>query len=107
MSGGSWEYQQYFLEEILKTIGQDYAVASNFPVLAELFRELGIKLRGIADDLDSHASSDVIIKDFRQFEKDATVIILILAMKAAPDELFPRGKWATIQAIQERTAGLP
>jgi hypothetical protein len=52
--------------------------------------------------MDWDLSMDSRIPDDGQFEQRAIFALLEPAMKAAPDAWFPRGKWATIQAVQAR-----
>lgn len=102
MSGGRWNYQGYLLDEILANVGNDPDVIKMCPKLAELLAELGPALAHVEHDLDWHVSGDTEIKDSVLFEKLVIAKILVLTLKSAPDEWFPRGKWATIQAIQRR-----
>jgi len=102
MSGGYWDYSGFRLQEALETIADDEAVKTRWPELAQLLQDLGPILYEIEHDLDWDLSSDSSIKDDRQFSDAAIGKILEVAMKAAPDSWFPRGKWATIQAVQER-----
>ena len=102
MSGGHWDHSGYKLQDILITIAEDEAVKARWPELGKLFDALGNVFYDIEHDLDWDLSSDSSIKDDRQFSDAAIGKILEVAMKAAPDSWFPRGKWATIQAVQER-----
>lgn len=102
MSGGHWDYSGFKLQNILENIAEDEEMKARWPDLAELFSDLGPVLYEIEHELDWHLSGDSIIKDNRKFSDAAIWKILEVAMKAAPDSWFPRGKWATIQAVQER-----
>ncbi len=58
MSGGHWNYAQYRIEDLLNEVGQDYAVVSVYPRVAEAFRNLGVELGQIEHDLDWWISGD-------------------------------------------------
>ena len=102
MSGGHWDYSGIRLQDILEIIATDEEMKTRWPDLAQLFGELGPILYDIEHDIDWDFSGDSSIKDDRKFSDAAIGKIFEAAMKAAPDSWFPRGKWATIQAVQER-----
>ena len=102
MSGGHWDYVGSRLQMILEEIGADVTVKHRFPRLAALLCDLGPVFYRIEYELDWDLSGDTAIGDDAQFENQAIWNILELALVAAPDTLFPRGKWATIQALQLR-----
>jgi len=103
MSGGHFEYIGRGAGQSLCEIAIDKNVRERFSVLANLFQQLGEKVARIEHDLDWDFSGDKGIKERDiDFEKSAIADLLEVCMKASPDEWFPRGKWATIQAIQGR-----
>jgi len=102
MSGGHFDYVGFRIGDGLDRIAGDAIVVRRFPTLAELLRELGGVLPRIEHELDLDLSADAYIADDRAFERRAVLSVFLAAMRAAPDAWFPRGKWATIQAIQGR-----
>lgn len=71
MSGGHWNYNQYWMEEFLQEVGRDGNVRARFPKLAQVMDGFGRVLGEIAKDLDWDLSDDTAIQDDAQFEKDA------------------------------------
>ena len=103
MSGGHFEYLGRGAGQSLMEVAIDKNVRERFSVLANLFQQLGEKVARIEHDLDWDFSGDKGIKERDiDFEKSAIADLLEVCMKASPDKWFPRGKWATIQAIQGR-----
>ena len=102
MSGGHWQYVGGLLETALLSIATDPTVLERWPRVAALFGALGAPVRLAEHEMDWDLSSDHAIVDDRAFQDHICHAILEAAMKVADDRLFPRGKWATIQAIQER-----
>ena len=84
--------------------GRDADARRRWPALAGLFAALSEAIYNAEREMDLDLSSYSAIKDDAEFEARAVWSILEPAMKAAPDRLFPRGKWATIQAVQARHA---
>lgn len=102
MSGGHWEYDDRKLESILLMIAEDEKVQERWPEIGQVFAVLSVVLLKISHDMDWDLSFDLSIRDDRSFQNAAIGKILEAVMKVAPDKWFSRGKWATIQAIQER-----
>ena len=86
----------------LEEIAMDKDVQQRWPRIAALFDGLGSILYDAEQDMDWDLSADARIKDDTLFEDQICHAILVLAMRAADDSLFPRGKWASIQAVQGR-----
>lgn len=107
MSGGHWDYQSHRIEDALNTISEDEIVRTRWPVLGKLLQALGQELAKCEHDMDWDISGDSSIKDDAAWERERLGAILEATMKAAPDEWFPRGKWATIQAVQGRMGEPP
>ena len=61
-------------------------------------------MAAVERDMDYDLSGDSHIPDDEAFDRAAFAAVLDALLKAAPDAWFPRGKWATIQAIQARAA---
>ena len=104
MSGGHFNYSQFELLEILSQVGEDKQVITKWPKLAELFKALGQTLGDIQHDMDWDLSGDTEIKNNEEFQEQYIGKILDIILKQTPDKWFPKGKWATIQAIQSRVA---
>lgn len=102
MSGGHWQYAGAPIRDWLEQIAQDEDVKQRWPQVAELFAALGPIIYEAEHDMDWDLSSDHAIVDDSAFDEQVCHSILVAAMKVAHDRLFPRGKWATIQAVQER-----
>ena len=107
MSGGHWNYSGFRIQDELHTIAEDPDVQERFPALSTLLLALGDAIYKIEKEIDWDLSSDSHIPDDPAFEAQALWAILEPAMKAAPDAFFPRGKWATIQAVQGRQERQP
>lgn|SRR5574341_769444 len=121
MSGGHWQYAGPRIEYELEQIGFDPSVLGRWPRLARLLvgdtrsvwddsplveEERGLcVLYEIENEMDRDLSGDSKIKDDDAFDRAAVWKLLRAAMIAAPDEWFPRGKWATIQAVEARAEG--
>ena len=102
MSGGHWDYSGARMRVALQDIAMDKDVQQRWPRIAALFDGLGSILYDAEQDMDWDLSADSVIPDDALFDNQVCHAILVLAMKAADDSLFPRGKWATIQAVQGR-----
>ena len=103
MSGGHFDYVGYQIEDALRFVAA--GSAEDFPAISALLMGFGSALKAIEHDLDWHYSGDTNIADTAAYDHAAIGRLLECVMKAAPDAWFPRGKWATIQAIQERVGG--
>ena len=102
MSGGHWNYSGFRIQDALVEISEDEEVKSRWPLIAGLFTDLGQFLHEIEHDMDWDLSSDSVIPDDTKFDKESVGKLLEAVLKVSPDKWFPRGKWATIQAIQGR-----
>lgn len=107
MSGGHWDCFGFKLEYGFEAIAEDETVKKRWPSIGELARSIGSELAKIEHDMDWDISGDSLIKDDAKWERERIGALLEVVMKSAPDEWFPRGKWATIQAIQERIKPTP
>ena len=103
MSGGHFEYVGSLIQTNLAAIANDKIMKERFPILSELLQKLGNEIYRIEHCIDYDICGDTKLK-----ESDVDVEKLFIGnlledcMKVAPDKWFPRGKWATIQAIQAR-----
>ena len=104
MSGGHWQYAGFRIKDEIGNIAEDESVQSRWPGTAAALANLADVLYEIEHEMDYDLSSDSAINDDAAFDFKATWAILNAVLKAAPDEWFPRGKWATIQAAQSRVA---
>ena len=102
MSGGHWQYSGSRLRDLLEQIAGDREVRWRWPRIAQFLASLAPILYDAEHEMDWDLSSDSSVKDDRAFEDRICHVILVAAMQAADDRLFPRGKWATIQAVQGR-----
>lgn len=102
MSGGHFQYSGFKIQEALDAIAEDAEVMKRFPSLVVLLSRLGETLYAMEHDLDWDLSSDSHIEDDVKYEEKVIWSLLDAAMRAAPDPWFPRGKWATIQAVDGR-----
>lgn len=104
VSGGHWDYLSHRIQEALEQVAADEFVKRRWPKVGTLLNELAPILAQIEHDMDWDICSDSSIPDDAKWEAERIGQILEAAMIAAPDEWFPRGKWATIQAVQGRIA---
>lgn len=102
MSGGHFGYLGFKIQDALDTISTDPDVMERFPALAKILDELGPALYDIEHTIDWDFSGDSHIEDDRRWENEAIWDLLKVMMTGAPDPWFPRGKWATIQAVDGR-----
>lgn len=105
MSGGHWDYGRFAYD--LEQIAEDETVCARWPRIAALLTSLAPLLKAAEREMDWDICSDSHIKDDAAFQDRVCHAILEAAMKAADERLFPRGKWATIQAIQGRMEEAP
>lgn len=106
MSGGRWDYVQRQIQWHCETIGTDADVAKRWPLSGKAYLELGRILERSGHDMDWDLESDTLIDvDDSTFDRRVVAELLDCLMALAPDEWFPRGKWATIQAVQQRSCG--
>ena len=103
MSGGHWNYDGERIRDAMETIAFD--TSEQWPTVSQMFATLADVLSKAEHDMDWHLSGDTHIEDHAAFDKKTAGYILTELLKHAPDEWFPHGKWATIQALQERTDG--
>jgi len=97
MSGGHWDYEGFRLQQGLLTVGQAQEL---WPLTTQAFVALANPLFDAEHEMDWAMSGDT-----NPSEVDDTAMfkaLLEALMKIAPDSWFPRGKWATIQAVQDR-----
>ena len=102
MSGGYWEYADRNLESILLNIAEDATVQKRWPEIGQVFAALVPLLLKSSHEMDWDLSGDLSITNDHEFSESTIGEILEAVMKVAPDAWFPRGKWATIQAIRGR-----
>jgi len=102
MSGGHWQYAGAKLRDALYAISEDPDVCTRWPGVGLLCAALGSALYTAEHEMDYDLSGDREIKDDAAFDAAFVWQVLEAAMKVAPDRLFPRGKWATIQTVQQR-----
>ena len=102
MSGGHWDYAGGKVQMLLDDIGDDEEVQRRFPNIAKLLIGLGSALYAVEHELDWDLSMDNAIKDDDEWERRHIHELLNVVMREVPDEWFPRGKWATIQAVEGR-----
>ena len=103
MSGGHWEYSGFGIQEALQLIANDPSVQERWPLLSHVFNKLAPLLYRIEHEIDWDLSGDSKIESDGQFDLVAVGAILDILLKELPDTMFPKGKWATIQAWQGRT----
>jgi hypothetical protein len=105
MSGGHFEYAGRTARGLLEAVFEDPDVARRFPAIRELLYAVANWVYTVEHGIDWDFSGDTLIEDDAAWERDRLCELLRHAMHAAPDDLFPRGKWATIQAIEGRIGG--
>ncbi len=106
MSGGNWDYTGAKLLEWLTFIGNDGAARRRWPMTINAFYILGDPLRKAEHEMDWDLSGDKKIDDDKQFDEAALWSLVEPLLELSPDHWFPRGKWATIQALQTRQRSL-
>ena len=99
MSGGHFNYAGFRIQQGLQTIANDDDVKDRWQRISAILFRLGDILYDLEHDLDWDLSGDHLITDV-DFENRKLGLILTEVMKQCPDDWFPRGKWATIQAFQ-------
>ena len=98
MSGGHWDYVGYRIHDELRMIGTDEEAVEKWPVTTAMFAALSEVLHEAEHQMDYALSGDTESpSDLPMAERIVTAVLT-----AAPNGWFPRGKWATIQAIQDR-----
>jgi len=102
MSGGQWNYEDKRMRDVFEEIG-DEEVKRRWPKTAEMIKLLGSSLCDVTHEMDWDLSGDTHHDDDKAFDRECQAKLLDAVLKTCPDEWFPRGKWGTIQAIQERT----
>ena len=103
MSGGHFERIGFLIQESLNMLAEHEDVRRRWKTLATLFEFLGPWLYALEKEMDWDLSGDKALPVVDEiWERSKLVTLLDAVLKGAPDDLFPRGKWATIQAIQER-----
>ena len=102
MSGGHWQYAGGPIRDALFMLSEDSDLNVRWPRLAPLFASLAVAIYDAEREMDWDLSSDSHIDDDVAFEDRVILSVLVPTMEAARDQLFPRGKWATIQAVQAR-----
>jgi len=103
MSGGHWEYVGYRIQEDLFSISTDEIVEQRWPIIARMVNVLGEWVYDVEHDMDFDLCSDAEIPDDTAFDQQKAGKLVTELMKFLPDEWFPNGKWATIQAFQGRS----
>lgn len=105
MSGGHWNYSGHQAVEHIRTVTEEPEIQERFPILAQFLRKLGDWLHQLDKALDYDLSGDSHIRNEAEFELQTIGALLVQAPAALSDrpELFPRGKWGTVQAWQQRT----
>jgi hypothetical protein len=91
------------MRDDLLAIGEDETVQQRWPILAALFTALAEVVPQAEHDMDWDICGDTCINNDREFDLRSAGKLLDSVLKALPDEVFERGKWATIQAWQQRT----
>jgi len=100
MSGGHFNYAGNKIFNGLEDIYNDDEVERVWPITCALLSELGGKLSDIEADMDYFISGDTVsVPD----DEEMVGKLLDVVLKACPDDWFPKGKWATIQAFQARS----
>lgn len=102
MSGGHWDYIEGRLGGDLEGLGSDLR-DDGFPLTAEALETIGSVLRDRLRDLDRKLSGDEApVEDKTAADGLLFWQLFEPLLKICPDVWFPRGKWATIQAVQGR-----
>lgn len=102
MSGGAWGYSGFVVRDRMETVAEDERVKERFPLVAAAMCAAGAWFERVEHDLDWDACSDAVIEEDATFDRTEFGKLLDAILKIAPDEWFPRGKFATIQAVQGR-----
>ena len=102
MSGGHFNYLGAHLRDDLQIMAGDEEVARRWPALAAALEALSEPLYDIEQEIDWDLEGDSKITEDSAFERAALWRLLKALVTNAPDAWFPRGKWATIQAIEAR-----
>ena len=107
MSGGHWDYAGYKVQNTLLEISGDPDVRRRWPIIASAFGVMADLFFLAEHEMDDDLSGDIHIEDDATFDRGVVGAILDAALRALPDEMFERGKWATIQAWQASTGYEP
>ncbi len=100
MSGGHWQYAGFKIRDVLEEIRDDDRAQEKWPLTCRVLGALGEVIYTIEHEMDWDLSSDSKAKNT---DLQMTGILLNAVLRELPDEWFPRGKWATIQVLQERS----
>ena len=103
MSGGTFDYAGSICRDHLEEVGTHPDVQRRWPLTAQVFKGLADILYDTEYTMDYDLAGDTRIPSDAAFDMATVGAVLTWLMKVAPDEWFPRGKWATIQAIQGRS----
>ena len=103
MSGGHWDSAGFKIQEGLLIIAEDEDVKTRWPAISEIFKGLSETIYRAEHDMDWDLSGDSHIPDDKKFDLKVARTILLLTIAACPGEWFPKGKWAIIQAVGERS----
>ncbi len=106
MSGGHWNYVGAVIRDSLETIARDDE-AGRWPITRALFAALAPVLTDAEHEMDWDLSADSLIPGDATWDRATAGKVLDAVLRPLPDEWFPRGKWATIQALQGRVAVPP
>jgi len=107
VSGGHWQYMGYRIHDDLFTVSEDGDVAGRWPLICKTAAAFGTWFQAAEHEMDYDISGDTSIREKfgdETFDRAEFAKLLDALLKIAPDEWFPRGKWATIQAVQQRAA---
>ena len=103
MSGGHSDYVGFKIQNGLKQIADNPEYKERWPITCQLLNSLAEPIYQAEHDMDWAISGDIRLDKVNDLKLVGNILDFLL--KACPDEWFPRGKWATIQAIQERVGG--
>jgi len=97
----------YRIHDDLFTVSEDGDVAGRWPLICNVMSAFGTWFQAVEHEMDYDISGDTSIGETfgdETFDRAEFAKLLDALLKIAPDEWFPRGKWATIQAVQQRAA---
>ena len=100
MSGGHWNYGGARIRDGLEAVARDDRAKERWPITCGLFGQLADVLYALEHDMDRTMSGDW---SKGPSDEEMAGLVLTAVLRELPDEWFPRGKWATIQALQGRS----
>jgi hypothetical protein len=100
VSGGTLDYLSCKFEDAALAIETEPDYVKQWPMTCKVMAALLRAMSRVEHSMDWDVAGDAAAE---RSDNQMTGDILIEFLRVLPDEWFPKGKWATIQASQQRT----